>query len=70
MKTIGFVLVAVGILALIYGGIGFNRDRTVLDMGSMSVTASERHDYRIPTAAGVLVLIGGVTMLMTSRRRA
>lgn len=45
MKTIGFVLVVLGVLALAYGGISYNRDRTVVDMGSMHVTASEHPDY-------------------------
>ena len=41
MKTLGIVLVALGVLALVYGGIDYNRNRTVLQMGSMSVTATE-----------------------------
>lgn len=69
MKTIALVLIVLGVLALVYGGIGYNRDRTVLDMGPMHVTTTERHDYRIPTAAGVVVLIGGVAMLLANRRR-
>lgn len=70
MKIMAFVLIVVGVLALVYGGIGFNRDRTVLDVGSLNVTATERHDFRIPTAVGVVVLIGGVAMLLTNRRHA
>lgn len=70
MKTMAIVLIVIGVLALVYGGIGFNRDRNVLDVGSLNVTTSERHDFRIPTAVGVIILIGGVAMLLTNRRHA
>jgi uncharacterized membrane protein YidH (DUF202 family) len=70
MKTIGLVLVVLGVLALVYGGISYNRNRTLVDVGSLNITTSERRDIRIPTVAGALVLIGGVAMILTHRRRA
>ena len=69
MKTIAIVLVVLGVLALVYGGISYNKDRTVLEMGSMSVTATEHKSIPIPAVVGVLVLMGGVTLLLVSRRR-
>jgi uncharacterized membrane protein YidH (DUF202 family) len=69
MKILGIVLVVLGALALVYGGINYNRSRTVIDMGSMSVTATEHRSFPIPVVAGVLVLIGGVTLLVVGQRR-
>ena len=69
MKTIGIVLVTLGVLALIYGGINFNRNRTVLQMGSLSVTATEHKSIPVPAVAGAIVLIGGATLLVLGRRR-
>ena len=68
MKAIGFVLVVLGILALAYGGINYNRNRTVLQMGSMEVTATEHESIPVPAIAGVIVLIGGVALLMFDKR--
>lgn len=70
MKGTGLVLLFVGILALVYGGISYNRDRTVLDMGPMHVTATEHRNIPIPAIVGVVVLIGGVALLVSERRRA
>jgi uncharacterized membrane protein YidH (DUF202 family) len=70
MKTIGVVLVALGVLALVYGGIDYNKNRTVLKMGSVSVTATEHKSIPVPAIAGVVVLIAGVAMLAVGRRRA
>ena len=69
MRSIGIVLVVLGVLALVYGGISYNKNRTVLQMGSMSVTATEHKSIPVPAVAGVAVLIGGVALMMVGRRR-
>jgi len=69
MKAIGLVLVVVGVLALIYGGINYSRDKTVLQVGSMNITATEHKSIPIPAVAGAVVLIGGVALLVFGKRR-
>ena len=69
MKSIGIVLVALGALALIYGGFSYNRDRTVLQMGSMEMTATEHRTVPIPAAVGLVVLLGGVGLIVFEKRR-
>ena len=68
MRNIGIVLLVLGALALVYGGISYNRNRTVLEMGSMSVTATEKKDIPIPAIVGVVVLIGGVGLMVAGKR--
>jgi uncharacterized membrane protein YidH (DUF202 family) len=70
MRTIGLVLVVLGVLALIYGGIKYNKNRTVVQVGSMSVTATEHRSIPVPAIAGVVVLIGGGALLVAGKRRA
>lgn len=69
MKTIGVVLVILGVLALVYGGVTYNKDRTVLEVGSLSVTATEKKSIPVPAVAGVAVLIGGIALLVLGKRR-
>ncbi len=69
MKIIGIVLVVLGVLALVYGGISYNKNRTVLQMGSVSVTATEHKGIAVPAVVGVVVLIGGVALLVVGKRR-
>ena len=69
MKTLGIVLVILGALALVYGGINYSKNRTVLEMGSMSVTATEHKTFPIPAVAGIIVLVGGVALLVVGRSR-
>jgi len=69
MKTIGILLVALGVLALVYGGISYNRNHTVLQVGSMSVTATEHKSIPVPAIAGVVALMGGIALLAVGKRR-
>jgi uncharacterized membrane protein YidH (DUF202 family) len=69
MKTIGIVLVVLGVLALVYGGVSYNKNRTVLEVGSMKVTATEQKSIPVPAVVGVVVLIGGVALLVVGKRR-
>ena len=56
------------VLALVYGGINYNKDGTVLQMGSVSVTATEHKSIPVPAVVGVVVLIGGVALLVAGNR--
>jgi uncharacterized membrane protein YidH (DUF202 family) len=69
MKILGIVLVALGVLALVYGGIDYNKSRTVLEVGSVSVTATEHKNIPVPAIVGVIALIGGVALLVGGKRR-
>ena len=69
MKIIGIVLVVLGVLALVYGGISYNRNRTVLQVGSMNVTATEHKSVPIPAVVGVIALVGGVALVVVGKRR-
>lgn len=69
MKITGIVLVVLGILALVYGGISYNKNKTVLKVGSMSVTAAEHKTIPVPAVAGIVVLAGGAALLILGQRR-
>ena len=69
MKTIAIVLVILGIVALVYGGIGYSRNRSLFEVGGMKATATEHKSIPIPAAVGVLALIGGVALLAADKRR-
>jgi hypothetical protein len=67
MKPLGIALVALGVVALIYGGIGYNKETTVLDMGGIKATATEHKSIPIAPVVGVVLLIGGVALLVSKR---
>ena len=70
MKILAIALIVLGIVGLVYGGIGYNRQRTILDVGGIKATATEHRTIPIAPIAGGLALAGGIVLLMGSRRRA
>ncbi len=69
MKIFGFVLVIIGVLALVYGGISYNRERTVLDVGPFQATATEQKNVPLSPIVGGIALLGGVLLLIVPRKR-
>lgn len=68
MKTIGQVLLVLGLLALVYGGIDYNRNRTAVQLGSLRIDTAEHHSVPIPAVAGLAVLVGGIAFLVAGKR--
>jgi hypothetical protein len=69
MKFMGFVLAVCGLLALVYGGISYNRQKTVLDVGPFKATATEQKNIPLSPIVGGIALIGGIALLMAPRKR-
>ena len=69
MKIIGVVLVVLGVLSLVYGGISYNRERTVLDVGPFKATATEQKNIPLSPIVGGVALLGGVLLLVVPRKR-
>lgn len=69
MKALGFVLLVAGILALVYGGISYNRERTVIDLGPIKATATEQRNIPFSPIVGGIAIVGGLALLLAQRRR-
>ena len=69
MKAVGFVLVILGLLALVYGGISYNRQRTVLDVGPFRATATEQKNVPLSPIVGGIVLLSGILLLVIPRKQ-
>jgi len=69
MKIIGIVLIVLGALALAYGGISYNRQRTIIDVGDFKATATEHKSIPLSPVAGGIALVGGIILLVVSRKR-
>ena len=69
MKILGFILVVFGVLALVYGGISYNRERNVIDVGSFKATATEQKNVPLSPIVGGIALLGGVLLLVVPRKR-
>jgi hypothetical protein len=68
-QVIGILLIVFGLVSLIWGGISWTREETVLDLGPIEATKRERKAIPIPPIVGGLLLAGGVVLLVVRPRR-
>jgi hypothetical protein len=61
---VGIILIVLGGLMLAYQGINYTRDKNVLDVGSLHVTAETQQRIPLPPVFGGLAIIGGVVLLV------
>jgi hypothetical protein len=70
MKILGAILLALGILALVYGGFSYTREKADARLGPLEVEVHEKERVSVPMWAGVLAVVAGGAMLLVKPRRA
>jgi hypothetical protein len=68
MRVSGFALLVLGILALVYGGISYNRQRTVVDLGPIHATATEHKNVPVSPVVGGIAVVAGILLLAIPRK--
>jgi hypothetical protein len=69
MKIVGILLIVLGIVALIYGGISYTREETLVDLGPIQAKTQTRETIPLPPILGGLALLGGVALLIADSRK-
>jgi hypothetical protein len=67
-RIVGLVLVAVGLVALLWGGISWTREETVADLGPLEIQSEERETLPLPPIVGGVALVAGVLLLVLPAR--
>lgn len=65
----GIVLLILGVVALAYQGINYNRQETVMNVGPMHVTTETHERFPLPPVLGGLALVGGVVLLVVGAKK-
>jgi len=68
-SILGIVLLAAGILALVYGGFTYTKDSHEAKLGPLKMEYKEKEHVNVPTWAGGAAVIAGVVLLIVDRRR-
>lgn len=69
-QIVGILLVVVGLVSLVWGGISWTREETILDLGPLQATTRERESIPMPPIIGGLLLAGGVVLLLVKPKKA
>ena len=69
MKILGIVLVAGGILGLVYGGFTYTRETHETKIGPLVLSVTDKETVNVPIWAGVgAIVIGGLLLVFGGRR--
>jgi hypothetical protein len=67
-KLIGAVLIALGVLALVYQKFSVPTERKEAKVGPLEFSVQKKETYTVPTWAGVGAIVVGGLLLVTGRR--
>lgn len=68
-KTIGILLLVLGIAMLVWTGFSYTKKEKIVDAGPIQISADQQKDVNWPPYVGGIVLIAGVVVLITSKNK-
>jgi len=68
MRMIAIVLLAAGVLALVYGGFSYTRKTHDAKVGPLEFSLSEKQRVNVPVWAGVVLVVAGAGLLLTRKK--
>ena len=67
-RTIGTVLIILGVVMLIWTGFTYTKKEKIIDAGPLEVSADKKESVNWPPYLGVILLAGGIFIVVTSRK--
>jgi TRAP-type C4-dicarboxylate transport system permease small subunit len=68
MRVIAIVILAAGILALVYGGFSYTQQTHEAKLGPLEVSVSENRRVNVPIWAGVVLAVVGGGLLLRGKK--
>jgi uncharacterized membrane protein YdcZ (DUF606 family) len=68
-RNLGFALVVIGIIMMIYTGFNYVTTEKVVDLGPLEVNKNENHPVQWSPIIGVLLLVGGIVIIATNKNK-
>jgi uncharacterized membrane protein YidH (DUF202 family) len=65
---IAVVLIAVGLVGLLYGGFTYTREKKLVDIGSVQVTRQEHNRIPLSPVVGGVIVVAGVWLLIAGTK--
>lgn len=69
MKSLGIILVIVGIFMIVINGFNFVSKEKVIDLGAVEVNKAEAHPVQWSPIIGSILLVGGIVLIAVNRKK-
>ena len=67
-KTLGMILIALGVIALVWGGFTYTTREKVVDIGPIDISRDKSHSIPLPPILGAVAVIGGIVLLVSGKK--
>lgn len=67
-KILGFALIIIGAVMLIWTGFTYTKKEKVIDAGPIEISADKEKSVNWPPYLGGVLLIGGIVIVATSKK--
>jgi TRAP-type C4-dicarboxylate transport system permease small subunit len=68
LKIVAILLIAAGIIGLVYGGITYTKTTHDAKLGPFEVSIKDKETVNVPIWAGVGAIVAGGALLLVSRK--
>jgi len=68
-KSVGLILVILGVILLIWTGFTYTKKEKIIDAGPIQVSADREKSVNWPPYVGGLVLVAGVVIMVSSKKK-
>ena len=69
LMIVGIILIAIGVIALAYGGFSFTTSEKVAEVGPLKLEKDKTRSVPMPPVMGGLALIGGIVLVVVGARK-
>ena len=67
-RTLGIILIVIGLIGLAWGGLTYTTREKVVDIGPIHASRDKNHTIPFPPMAGAVALIGGVALVVAGKK--
>ncbi|RBQ07700.1 hypothetical protein [Pedobacter miscanthi] len=68
-KTVGLVLIVIGIAMLIWTGFSYTKKEKIVDAGPIQISADKEKSVNWPPYAGGIILVAGVIVFVAAKNK-
>jgi len=69
LKIVGLVLIAAGIMALVYGSFSYTKETHQAKLGPLELQVKEKETVNVPVWAGVGAIVVGAVLLLVPAKK-
>jgi len=68
-KSVGLILIVIGIIMLVWTGFSYTKKEKVVDAGPIQISADKEKSVNWPPYVGGIILVAGVFIFVASKKK-